>query len=221
MAEKMRVNPTWAASIERQLGEAREVLRRVEPARVAHRAGAGLDDASGKPRLELSFWGRAYTVAWPDVTATDLEGGSCPLPVESALLQYLLLADGTPVENEWVSLRNLPHGAFYETAFQGYSGGPLAKAYRRDLAGFCKAAERLGGEPFETGSAAYRFWAFPRVPIAVVFWSGGDEFPDSAQVLFDSTAGHYQPVEMLAHLGGMLCDRLIGLKEAGKGLLAR
>jgi hypothetical protein len=214
VAEKMRVNPTWAASIERQLGEAREVLRRVEPARVAERAGARLDNASGVPRLELTFWGRAYTVAWPDVTARDSEGGSCPLPVESGLLQYLLLADGTPVENEWVSLRNLPHGAFYEQAFQGYSGGPLAKAYRRDLAGFRAAAERLGGEPFDTGSAAYRFWAFPRLPIAVVFWSGGDEFPDSAQVLFDKTAGHYQPVEMLAHLGGMLCDRLIEAKTS-------
>jgi hypothetical protein len=209
MSEGMRVNPTWAASIEKQLGEAREVLRGVDPGRVAARAGARLEVASGETRLELSFWGRSYTVAWPEVAARDAEGGSCPLPTASALLQYLLLADGTPVENSWVSLRNLPHGAFYEQAFQGYSGAPLAKAYRGNLAGFRAAAERLGGEPLDIGGAAYRFWAFPRVPLAVVFWSGGDEFPDSAQVLFDSTAGHYQPVEMMAHLGAILCDRLI------------
>jgi hypothetical protein len=215
MAEGMRVNPTWAASIEKQLGEAREVLRRVAPVRVAQRSGARIEEASGAARLELSFWGRPCTVTWPEVAASDGEGRGCPLPIESALLQYLLLADGTPVENAWVSLGNLPHGAFYEQAFQGYSGGPLAKAYRRDLAGFRAAAERLGGEPLEIGSAAYRFWAFPRVPIAVVFWSGGDEFPDSAQVLFDSSAGHYQPVEMLAHLGGMLCDRLIEARGDG------
>jgi len=209
MSEGMRVNPTWAASIEKQLGEAREVLRGVNPGRVAERAGARLEVASGETRLELSFWGRTYTVAWPEVTARDAEGGGCPLPTASALLQYLLLADGTPVENSWVSLRNLPHGAFYEQAFQGYSGAPLAKAYRGNLSGFRAAAERLGGEPLDIGGAAYRFWAFPRVPMAVVFWSGGDEFPDSAQVLFDTSAGHYQPVEMLAHLGAILCDRLI------------
>ena len=214
MPAGMRVNPTWAASIERQLGEAREVLRGVDPARVAERTGARVDSTSGETRLELAFWGRTYTVTWPEVAARDSEGGGCPLPTESALLQYLLLADGTPVENEWVSLRNLPHGAFYEAAFQGYSGVPLAKAFRRDLPGFRAAAERLGGEPIETGTAAYRFWAFPRVPIAVVFWSGGDEFPDSAQVLFDSTAGHYQPVEIMAHLGGTLCDRLIAVKTS-------
>lgn len=213
MPAGMRVNPTWAASIEKQLGEAREVLRGIDPAQVAERSGARVEATSGETRLELSFWGRTYTVAWPDVTARDSEGGGCPLPTESALLQYLLLADGTPVENAWVSLRNLPHGAFYEQAFQGYSGVPLAKAYRRNLPGFRGAAERLGGEPLDVGSAAYRYWAFPRVPIAVVFWSGGDEFPDSAQVLFDSTAGHYQPVEMLAHLGAMLCERLIEARE--------
>jgi hypothetical protein len=148
------------------------------------------------------------------VTARDLAGGPCPLPTETALLQYLHLADGTLLENAWVSLRNLPHGAFYEQAFQGYSGNPLAKAFRRDLERFRAAAERMGGEPLDMGSAGSRFWAFPRVPMAVVYWSGGDEFPDNAQVLFDKSAGHYQPVEMLAHLGAILCERLIGAREA-------
>jgi len=209
MSEGMRVNPTWAASLEKQLRETREALRGCDPVRVADRAGAACDVVAGGTRLEVRFWGSPYRIVWPDVTALDAQGGPCSLPVETALLQYLFLADGTPLENGWVSLRNLPHGAFYEQAFQGYSGNPLARAYRRDLNGFRAAAERIGGEPLDMGSAGYRFWAFPRVPLAVVYWSGGDEFPDSAQVLFDKSAGHYQPVEMLAHLGGMLCDRLI------------
>ena len=59
------------------------------------------------------------------------------------------------------------------------------------------------------GDAAFRFWSFPRLPLAVVYWSGGGEFPDSAQVLFDNSASHYHHLEILAHLGGMLCERIV------------
>jgi hypothetical protein len=214
MSEGMRVNPTWAASLEKQLGETREALRGLDPKQVAENAGAAYEVAANETRLEVRFWDRTYRISWPDVTVRDLAGNACPLPIETALLQYLHLADGALLENTWVSLRNLPHGAFYEQAFQGYSGTPLAKAFRRDLEGFRAGAERLGGEPLDMGGAGYRFWAFPRVPLAIVYWSGGDEFPDSAQVLFDKSAGHYQPVEMLAHLGSVLCERLIGAREA-------
>jgi len=209
MAEDMRINPTWAASLEKQVRETRAALQQADPARVAGRSGAACEAAGEETRLEVRFWGRPYGITWPDVTVSGTEGEPCPLPVETALLQYLFLADGAPLEEAWVSLRNLPHGAFYEQAFQGYSGKPLAKSFHGDLEGFRAAAQRIGGEPLEMGNAAYRFWAFPRVPVAVVYWSGGEEFPDDAQVLFDKSAGHYQPVEMLAHLGSMLCERLI------------
>ena len=63
------------------------------------------------------------------------------------------------------------------------------------------------------GDAAFRFWALPRIHLAVVFWSGGEEFPDSAHVLFDKSAGHYQHLEMLAHLGAMICERIVQARE--------
>jgi hypothetical protein len=78
---------------------------------------------------------------------------------------------------------------------------------------FRAAARASGGEPVEMGDASFRFWAFPRVPLAVVFWSGGGEFPDSAQVLFDNSASHYHHLEILAHLGGMLCERIVQAGE--------
>ncbi len=213
MAEDMRINPTWAASLERQMSETRAALQQQDPAEVAERSGAAFETVEGEAHLEVHFWGRPYRIVWPEVTVGGMQGEPCPLPVETALLQYLFLSDGAPLDDSWVSLRNLPHGAFYEQAFQGYSGKPLAKSFQGDLEGFRAAAKRIGGEPLEMGNAAYRFWAFPRVPVAVVYWSGGDEFPDDAQVLFDKSAGHYQPVEMLAHIGGTLCGQLIRARE--------
>jgi hypothetical protein len=205
----MRVNPTWAASLEKQLQETQEALRRRDPAEVALWSGTTCETVAGETRLEVPFWGHPYLITWPDLAVRDKEGRPCPGYFQGVILQYLLLADGAPVENTWVSLRNLPHGAFYEQAFQSYSGNLLVRSFRGDVESFRTIARGLGGEPIEMGDAAFRFWVLPRLPLAVVYWSGGGEFPDSAQVLFDNSASHYHHLEMLAHFGGMLCERIV------------
>ena len=205
----MPVNPTWAASLEKQLRETQEALRQRDPAEVALWSGARCGNVAGGTRLEIPFWGRPCSITWSDLVARDDNGQPCPAHFAGVILQHLLLADGAPLENTWVSLRNLPHGAFYEQAFQSYSGNLLVRSFRGDVEAFRAAARGLAGEQVEMGDAAFRFWVFPRLPLAVVYWSGGGEFPDSAQVLFDSSASHYHHLEILAHLGGMLCERLV------------
>jgi hypothetical protein len=202
----MPVNPTWAASLEKQLRETQAALRRRAPAEVSLWSGAQRDSEG---RLALHFWGRPYFVTWPELEVRDAAGEPCPAHFAGLILQYLLVADGAPLENNWVSLRNLPHGAFYEQAFQSYSGNLLVRAFRGDVESFRAVCLKSGGEPVEMGDAAFRFSAFPRLPLAVVYWSGGGEFPDSAQVLFDNSASHYHHLEILAHLGGMLCERIV------------
>jgi hypothetical protein len=209
----MRVNPTWAASLEKQLQETQEALRGRDPAEVALWSGATCETVAGETRLALCFWDHSYLITWPDLAVRDREGQPCPGPFHGLILQYLLLADGAPLEDTWVSLRNLPNGAFYEQAFQSYSGNLLVRSFRGDVEGFRAIAGKIGGEHLEMGDAAFRFWALPRIPLAVVYWSGGGEFPDSAQVLFDKSASHYHHLEILAHLGGMLCERIVQARE--------
>jgi len=209
----MRVNPTWAASLEKQLQETQEALRRRDPAELALWSGTTCETVAGDTRLEVRFWDHPYLITWPDLGIRDKEGQPCPMHFQGLILQYLHLADGAPLENNWVSLRNLPNGAFYEQAFQSYSGNLLVRTFRGDVEGFRASARGLGGEPVEMGDAAFRFWALPRIPLAVVYWSGGGEFPDSAQVLFDNSASHYHHLEMLAHFGGMLCERIVEARQ--------
>ncbi len=203
----MPINPTWTASLERQLIDIRTALQKRDPAEVAQLAGADIGDK--QDCLLISFWNRRYSVCWPELTVATDSGERCSVSVQTILLQYLLQANGAPIENSWVSLGNLPNGAFYEQAFQGYSGNLLARRFRGDMEGFRNCARRLGGEPLNIGDSAYRFWALPRIPIALVFWSGGGEFQDWAQVLFDNSARYYHQVEVLAHLGATLCERVI------------
>jgi hypothetical protein len=204
--------PAWEQSLEPKISQARDELRARDPREIAERSGAVYYEIEeGQGRLQVRFFGQPYTVTWSDLEVFDPTGQRCSNPVQAVLLQYLVLADGTPLAQQWVSLRELPNGAFYERAFQSYSGNLVARAFKSDIDAFREAALQLGGEPLALGDAAFRFWALPRIPLALVYWSGGEEFPASAQVLFDASAGHYHHLEMLAHLGAMLCDRVIAV----------
>ncbi len=211
----MKPNPTWEKSLEPQIQRAREELRRRDPHIIADLSGGEyIESTSGSGEMRLQFFGRIYKIDWPELETVDPQGRPCSNPMQASLLQYLLLADGAPLADQWVSLRELPNGAFYERAFQSYSGNLVARTFKSDVQAFRNAALKLGGELLSLGDASFRFWALPKIPLALVYWSGGDEFPASAQVLFDASAGHYHHLEMLAHLGALLCDRVIAAHEA-------
>jgi len=213
----MKANPKWAQSLEPQIQQAQEELRLREPRLIAELSETEfIQRAPDHHEFRVRFFERLYTVSWPELIVYDSQGQACSNPTQATLLQYLLLADGAPLENRWVSLRELPHGAFYERAFQSYSGNLLARTFKSDVQALSEAARRLGGERLSLGDLSFRFRALPKIPLAVVYWSGGEEFPASAQVLFDASAGHYHHLEMLAHLGALICDRLIQVSRVSE-----
>jgi len=204
----MKPNQKWIESLEPAINEAREKLRQRDPARVAE--DAGVVWIPGDPsRFEILFFGQPHFVSWPGLIVRKPDGQISSNLDQAFLLQYLVLADGTPPTESWVSLGGLPNGSFYEQAYQGYSGNLLARAFRGRPIDLKRAVEQAGGEPLALGDLAFRYLALPRIPLALVYWSGGDEFPDSAQVLFDKSASHFHHVEMLAHLGSLLCQKVI------------
>jgi hypothetical protein len=87
--------------------------------------------------------------------------------------------------------------------------GPFAgKAWRHAIA-FKQASEKLRGAPLAIGDAGYVFQVLPRLKLAVVMWSGDDEFPAQAQVLFQETAPHYLMTEGLAIVGSLLIGQIV------------
>ncbi|MGQ9834180.1 MAG: DUF3786 domain-containing protein [Candidatus Villigracilaceae bacterium] len=73
---------------------------------------------------------------------------------------------------------------------------------------FRQACRLNGGVPLEIGEAAYRFEGLPRLPLAVTYWVGDEEFPSASKILFDASAWHYLPLDACAVLGGLLAKRL-------------
>jgi hypothetical protein len=201
----------WMDRLAPVVEQAREVLLSQRLEEVSFRTGCPIDQNND---LSVTFLGQDYVVTSDGFCVQWANSGrETPSFIGSLILTYLATADGTPYTGRWIGFRDLPDGMFYVQAFQGYSGNRLARELKGGLEAFRRAAESLGGQRLELGSAAYGFFIFPQVPVAVVYWEGDEDFPSQAQVLFDETAYHYMSTDGLAILGSQLIGKL--LKAAG------
>ena len=189
----------------------RAELAGMDPASVASRAGAAYCPAgTGAYEIRFAVWGREVAVEVPGFVARDpATGKECDPGTQALTAYYLRTTDGSPEEGRRISFSELPDGAFYFRAFQGYTGEMLARVFGGDLAALGRAAEKLGGRREAEGDLAFSFRALPRVPILLVCWRGDEEFPASAKLLFDSSAGRHLPTDVCAILGSTLTRRLI------------
>jgi hypothetical protein len=196
----------WQESMLRPIEELACSLRTRDPAGIARKAGCAFDGQV----LHLIYWQQDVRLPWPGLAAVRaVDGKPCPTFDQAMLLYYLDCADGAPLAGQWIGYRELPNGAFYHQAYQGYSGNRLAQAFGSRPEAFAPAAQALGGEPIsDLGTLAFAFQPLPRCRLAAVLWPGDDEFSARAAVLFDVACSHYMTTDGLALLGGGLAGRL-------------
>ena len=198
--------------MQRRIAELREQLRNASPALLAIFTDATHREQEGE--LHLSLYGDPLIIRTTDWAVIDGCSRELVSPnTEAMLLYHLATTDGSPVMGRWISFRELPGGGFYHQAFQGYTGRELVKHFQNRLEAFERAAEELNGRQEEVGDAAYRFQALPRVPVMVAYWLGDEEFPPSARLLFDASAGNHLPTDAFALLGSTLTRRLIATDQ--------
>ena len=185
----------------------REELRQRDPRVFAAQAGAEFSDGM----LRVKFYGEAHMITFPELEVSiEATHKVCGLNRSSMFFYYFLTADGAPYADKWIAFRDLPGGMFYHQAYQGYSGDRLAKAIDNRVSVFERAAKNLGGLKLDIGDASFAFDALPRVRVAAVYYAGDEDFPASANVLFDASGSHYLPTDALGGVGSALVDRLTG-----------
>lgn len=191
------------------LEKARHALGTLDPREVAWRSGATYDESSGQ--FEVKFWGKNYLIRYPQgmVEAEEEAGREPPIAVQIIVLHYLIQADGTRPADAWISFRQLPGGRGYDPVFQRRTSQRLARAFQDFPQKLITAAEALNGERLTFGDVSFMFRVLPRLRMAVVFHRGDEEFPASANVLFDGAVSHYLPTEDLAVLGDLLTAQLL------------
>ena len=203
----------WQQSMTRRLQELRAQLRPEDPAQLAARSGGQWAGSE----IRLRYWGQELAVSWPSLEASQLQGRNPRSTFDTAmLLYYLVTADGAALAGQWIGFRELPGGTFYNQAFQGYSGGPLARALSTRPTEFERAAAGLNGTPVaDLAPHAFRFLPLPRLPLAAALWPGDEDLPGRASILFDASASHYLTTDGLALLGSGLASRLLRAASSG------
>ncbi len=200
----------WEENMLEQVKKLRASIFEQNPLEIARRCGGDFNAGW----LQLTYWGKRVSMAWPGWQPT----ADLPLHDQAMLLYYLSTADGEPMADRWVSYRELPGGAFYHQAFQGYSGDLLARHFAGESAGeanpgpagFSSACQKTGGWPLSGISQyAFAFDALPRIRLAAVLWPGDEDFPTKAGILFDAASTHYLPIDGLALLGSSLARRIL------------
>lgn len=134
-----------------------------------------------------------------EACATSGEGLAIKNFLEAwVFLSYLTCAQDLPLENKWVSEKELKDGAFFFEGPHQLHIEPIIKKYGADKEAFLKRGIELRGEKTSGyGDAAIRLSVFPRIPLLYVLWLGDAEFPSNVKVLFDPTVTQHLGLDVI------------------------
>jgi len=195
---------------------ARQAFAGRAPGEMASRAGAQF--LSDDQAILIRYLNRMYRVAYPGGEVQG-ESGSEGILIGNRILilHYLASASGAPMENRLISYRELPAGNVYYNAFARFGIAPLAEFFGNRPELLQRAGAVLGATVIGLGNVGLRIPVLPGVPVTVTLWEADDEFPASANILFDASASSYLHTEDLAYVGEYtsLTLRRIGSEVTG------
>jgi hypothetical protein len=189
-----------------------EALRKDDITECCRKAGLSFQAVSpDKGRVPISYLGETYHLLISSEKISFDQKDRLKMSDQVLLLHYLATATGAPMENRWITFREVPSGSFYYPSFVKRAVLPLVQHFgdrphllepRGGMPG-----ERLGGP----GDKAFKVSALPRVPVVLSLWKGDDEFPPEGNVYFDASVSSYLSTEDIAYLGGATVYKTISL----------
>lgn len=117
-------------------------------------------------------------------------------------------AEEVPETFRLIPFSQVPGGGAYAAAFRQRAVRPLAEMYNLNRQGFCQVLEEFGATPAAYADRSWVLRALPRVPVYILIWEGSDEFPPSANLLFDASVSAYLETEAVAILGELVAERI-------------
>jgi hypothetical protein len=125
------------------------------------------------------------------------------------VLHYLLCDLPVRQTGELISFRQMDSGQFYWPAFLSRSVQPLVERIGNDLELLKKNLGRFDWQPVSLGDFGARIHAIGKVYVTLIYHIGDDEFPSSADLLFDSSIKRVYQTEDAAVLASRICLGLI------------
>jgi hypothetical protein len=198
---------------QRSLDHFKSVYRTLTPAEITRRCA--LPFLREESAFELCIMGKTYRAAFPEFELRDTEGRLVDQGFEDILfLRYLCEGRYTEATGRRLSYREIPWGEVYYKNFEGRCLKRLANTFGNDLANFRRIMETLRAQALDKGDAGYRVEFIKGLSVDILLWAGDDEFPPSAQILFNDNFVSAFTAEDIAVVGEVLITRLKGIDHA-------
>ncbi len=161
-------------------------------------------------RIAIDFLGLKVEVEYPSGTfwPESLTDEQLPVFARILILHYLASLTPTAEEGKLISYKELPGGSIYIQPFTNRAIRPLASLFGTVPQRLVEVAALIGGQKVAHGDAGVTIKVFPRIPITLVLWGADDEFPASANILFDASASSVLPTEDYAFLASFVIATL-------------
>jgi hypothetical protein len=161
-------------------------------------------------RYLFSVWGCEYAI-YPETCKIEQIQESAYKPHEYFylfIIYYLLYVTNIEISKVWISEKDMPGGA---TFFRGPHVIPtylITEAYKNNVQLFKRSCEQLGGTIINQADAAIVFNITPKIPVAVLYWEGDEDFPPEAKILFDKSITHHLTLDIIFSLAIEICTRI-------------
>ncbi len=161
-------------------------------------------------RFQIDFLGQQLEVEYPSgiFFPEPSPEGELPVFAQILILHYLANTTVTLEEGKLISYKELPGGTIYIQPFTNRSIRPLAKLFGAVPQRLVEVAALIGGQRVANGDAGVTISVFPRIPVTLVLWGADEEFPASANILFDASASSILPTEDYAVLASLVVATL-------------
>ncbi len=165
---------------------------------------------SDNGNVHLRAFGMDLILHQSDFQLIKADTGELAKPSDRILVLHYLLHD-TPIAltGELSSFRGFPEGQFYWQPFLSRTVKPLIARIGNDLELLRKNLQRFDWEEFSMGDFGARIHAIGKLYITLVYHRGDDEFPPTADVLFDACITQVFVAEDVAVLASRICLGLL------------
>lgn len=163
-----------------------------------HFSGFALDLETGEIKDQLA--------------GVPLEANDMYIQVLSILLEHYTVGNQTPRSGKLVKFKDVPGGYAYEAAFNQRAIMPIEQAFGEKPQELIAAAKLLNGVSLDYGDVSAEVPALEGIPLVYILWMA-NEFPASANILFDESASSFLPTEDLAVLGELTTSRLLQAQQ--------
>ena len=189
-----------------------ELFKDIDPIEASKRCAVDYDENAKEFKLRLMQ--RQHSLEFPTAIVKDENGDVVDnYQIRIFLMRFLIEAKYVPSTGELLNYRQIPWGDVYFKPFEGRCLMRLAFGFGFSLDKFNRSMEKMGAIKMNMGDSSYRFEFINNYFVVFILWAPDDEFPPSANILFEDNFAQIYRAEDLAVVGDISINELKAISK--------